>query len=210
MAAMLREIHHIIRPSHAVDATLPNLRGYYWLMFDNDVKGDLYYQVGEGYRYYYKSYKFPSPHDPWDSHYDFGADGDGTLFYPGRPDKIGGTTHIPIESIRLKALRMGLEDYEIFKYAVDRCYKSYVKQQIENAVGNGKYYYTSPQPSNTAMETARVNILSLFSQTPPSGVTKDSTCSTGAGVPSGSVAPAINNNKIYISQADGNSWEDAR
>ena len=34
------------------------------------------------------------------------------MFYPGRPDIIGGTTHIPIESIRLKLIREGLEDYE--------------------------------------------------------------------------------------------------
>ena len=42
----------------------------------------------------------------------FGGNGDGTLFYPGRPDVIGGRTHIPIESIRLKLIREGLEDYE--------------------------------------------------------------------------------------------------
>jgi hypothetical protein len=34
------------------------------------------------------------------------------LFYPGRPDRIGGRTHIPIESIRLKLIREGMEDYE--------------------------------------------------------------------------------------------------
>lgn len=72
---------------------------------------------------------------------------------------------------------MGLEDYEIFKYASDQCYKSYVKQQVESAVGTGKYYYTSPQPSDTAMEAARSNILALFGQSPPSGVTKDTSCS---------------------------------
>jgi hypothetical protein len=34
------------------------------------------------------------------------------LFYPGRPDRIGGQTDIPIESIRLKLIREGMEDYE--------------------------------------------------------------------------------------------------
>jgi hypothetical protein len=37
---------------------------------------------------------------------------DGTLFYPGTPDRIGGTRHVPVESIRLKLIREGLEDYE--------------------------------------------------------------------------------------------------
>jgi hypothetical protein len=34
------------------------------------------------------------------------------LFYPGRPDRIGGKSDIPIESIRLKLIREGMEDYE--------------------------------------------------------------------------------------------------
>jgi len=32
----------------------------------------------------------------------FGGNGDGTLFYPGSPDRIGGHTGIPVDSIRLK------------------------------------------------------------------------------------------------------------
>lgn len=43
-----------------------------------------------------------------------GGNGDGTLFYPGRPRTIGGTTQIPLESVRLKLIREGLEDYEYF------------------------------------------------------------------------------------------------
>ena len=58
-------------PSDMVDATLPNLRGYYWLLFDNDLRGDLYYQVFDGYRYWHSSFNFPSPYDPWDSVFDF-------------------------------------------------------------------------------------------------------------------------------------------
>ena len=50
--------------------------------------------------------------DPWDSVFLVGGNGDGTLFYPGRPDHIGGHTDIPIESIRLKLIREGMEDYE--------------------------------------------------------------------------------------------------
>jgi len=50
--------------------------------------------------------------DPWKDVYLFGGNGDGTLFYPGRPEVIGGTTQIPVESIRLKLISEGLEDYE--------------------------------------------------------------------------------------------------
>ncbi|MDC4223931.1 MAG: DUF4091 domain-containing protein [Candidatus Manganitrophus sp.] len=57
------------------------------------------------------AYQF-STNDPWKNIYYFTGNGDGTFFYPGRPDKIGGTKHIPIPSIRLKMLREGIEDYE--------------------------------------------------------------------------------------------------
>jgi hypothetical protein len=50
--------------------------------------------------------------DPWENIRLYGGNGDGTLFYPGRPDRIGGRTDIPIESIRLKLIREGMEDYE--------------------------------------------------------------------------------------------------
>eukprot|EP01048_Picozoa_sp_COSAG05_P026081 COSAG05_NODE_6941_length_878_cov_0.870347_1_plen_89_part_00 len=43
--------------------------------------------------------------DPWDQQLVAGGNGEGTLFYPGRPDVIGGTTHIPVASMRLKMIR---------------------------------------------------------------------------------------------------------
>lgn len=146
-------------PSHMVDATFQNLKAYYWLMYDNDIAGDVYYQIVDGYRYYISSWTGPSPYDPWDSMFDFGGDGDGTLFYPGRIDKIGGTTDIPIETLRLKALRQGLEDYEIFMQT-----PSYARSQIETvtAISTNKYFYTTPvdyATMATQMETARNNIL---------------------------------------------------
>lgn len=44
-----------------------------------------------------------------------GGNGEGTLFYPGRPDKIGGNDHIPVSSLRLTLIREGNEDYECVK-----------------------------------------------------------------------------------------------
>jgi hypothetical protein len=57
--------------------------------------------------------------DAWNSHVaghdalcDFGGNGDGALFYPGTPARIGGTHDIPVESMRLQLIREGMEDYE--------------------------------------------------------------------------------------------------
>jgi Domain of unknown function (DUF4091) len=68
-----------------------------------DVDGELYYATVYAYNF----------RDPWiEGVWDFGGNGDGTLFYPGTPRHIGGKTHVPVESLRLKHLRDGLEDYE--------------------------------------------------------------------------------------------------
>ena len=48
-----------------------------------------------------------------------GGNGDGTLFYAGTTARIGGTHAIPIESMRLKRLRDGREDYEWLKWLQD-------------------------------------------------------------------------------------------
>ena len=47
-----------------------------------------------------------------------GGNGDGTFFYPGTPGQIGGPagSDIPIESIRLKRIRDGREDFEYLHY----------------------------------------------------------------------------------------------
>lgn len=48
----------------------------------------------------------------WTDTFAYGGNGDGQLFYPGRPDVIGGKHDIPVETIRLKMIRESFEDYE--------------------------------------------------------------------------------------------------
>ena len=90
-------------PSYAVDVPAVANRIMPWLTWKYKVEGELYFSMNEA---------FSQDADPWNNIYLFGGNGDGTLFYPGRPNQIGGTTDIPIESIRLKLIREGLEDYE--------------------------------------------------------------------------------------------------
>jgi hypothetical protein len=73
-----------------------------WLTWKYGIGGELYFNTDEAY----------GKKDPWKDVNLFGGNGDGTLFYPGVPEAIGGSKHIPIESIRLKLIREGLEDYE--------------------------------------------------------------------------------------------------
>ena len=73
------------------------------------MSGELYYEVTESF------------HNgaPWSNLYAYGGTGDGTLFYPGTPSAIGGTTHVPVASLRLKIIREGMEDFEYLKLLSD-------------------------------------------------------------------------------------------
>ena len=90
-------------PSYMIDAPAVANRVMPWIAWKYRIKGELYYSMDEAYG---------RGKDPWDSVFLVGGNGDGTLFYPGRPDHIGGHSDIPIESIRLKLIREGMEDYE--------------------------------------------------------------------------------------------------
>jgi len=91
-------------PSYMIDHTAVRNRIMGWMSYRYDMLGELYFDV---------NYCYDQGGDPWVTQHYFDGNGDGTLYYPGRPDRIGGTTHIPVESIRLKHVRDGLEDYEL-------------------------------------------------------------------------------------------------
>ena len=90
-------------PSYMIDVPGAANRVMQWLAWKFRIDGELYYSMNEAYG---------QDNDPWVNVRLSGGNGDGTLFYPGRPDRIGGQRDIPIESIRLKLIREGMEDYE--------------------------------------------------------------------------------------------------
>ena len=90
-------------PSYMIDASGAANRVMQWVAWKYGIEGELYYSVNESYS---------QSDDPWTKARLSGGNGDGTLFYPGQPRRIGGRSDIPIESIRLKLIREGMEDYE--------------------------------------------------------------------------------------------------
>jgi hypothetical protein len=94
-------------PSFMVDNTAAQNRSQGMLSWLYRVSGVLYYDI---------DYSLSTA---WNSVYAFGGNGDGTLVYPGTPSVIGGTTNIPVASIRLKMIREGFEDYEYMKLVSD-------------------------------------------------------------------------------------------
>jgi len=86
---------------------------FQWLAYVYGIEGELYYASD----YCWES-SCGGQSDPWVSIYAFGGNGDGTLFYPGTPAKIGGSTPVPVPSLRLALIRDGMEDYE-YLHALD-------------------------------------------------------------------------------------------
>lgn len=93
-------------PSVAIDHTALQNRALPWVAYRFGFSGELYWD---------SAYAFVTKSDPWVDQWDFTGNGDGTLLYPGKPSKIGGTTDIPVESVRMKQIRDGIEDYEYLK-----------------------------------------------------------------------------------------------
>jgi hypothetical protein len=90
-------------PTYVIDAPAVGNRVMQWIAWRYRIEGELYYNTVEGYG---------GGGNPWRDPRLYGGNGEGTLFYPGTPERIGGRREIPIESLRLKLIRDGLEDYE--------------------------------------------------------------------------------------------------
>lgn len=88
-------------PSYMVDVSAARNRLMQWVLWRYRIAGELYYETALAFSA-----------DPWSSVYQYSGNGDGTLFYPGVPARIGGEGHVPVASIRLKMIREGIEDYE--------------------------------------------------------------------------------------------------
>lgn len=89
-------------PSRVIDSSAVQDRAFPWIAFAFDITGELYFNAVE---------QFNTAWDE-DGQCKFSGSGDGTILYPGKPSIIGGTTDIPVASIRVKMIREGMEDYE--------------------------------------------------------------------------------------------------
>jgi hypothetical protein len=133
-------------PSYAIDIPALSNRIMEWLSFKYDISGELYYSTTYAY------FGVSGNDDPWNNQYYFWGNGDGTLFYPGRPGKIGGTHHIPVESIRLKMIREGLEDYEYMNLLKNLGEESFVRTQVDSVVMNTYTFSYDPEALYSARE----------------------------------------------------------
>ncbi len=134
-------------PSYAIDAPAISSRIMEWLTWKYKISGELYYSMTESYE---------QKRDPWQDFYLHGGNGDGSLFYPGRISRIGGKHDIPIESIRLKLIRDGLEDYEYLKLLSDQGFQRYADDQADRLVSSTYRWEQNPEVlSSVRLEMGR-------------------------------------------------------
>jgi len=170
-------------PSYAVDTDGTRNRAMEWLSYAYNMQGELYYETTMAY----------TLGDPWTNQLAFGGTGDGTLFYPGTPAKIGGQTEIPIESLRMKGIRDGMEDYELLALAT-RLGLGAQAMQIAQGVYPKTYLATT---SPAAIDAGRAQLAALILHAlgkdtpPPPGGGGSSDCGTTACATTDSTQPKI-------------------
>lgn len=114
---------NIANPSYAIDEPALRARKMPWLSWLYSATGTLYWDTTWAWGETPARNEWTSPLSSL-----FGNSGDGALFYRGRPSQqvsdgasgtvaFGGTTDVPVPSIRLKLTRQGMQDYEYLKLA---------------------------------------------------------------------------------------------
>ena len=88
-------------PSYMIDAPAVAARAMGALAFARGITGELYFDTVYAY----------DVSDPWRTQWAFAGNGDGTLYYPGKPALIGGKHDVPVESLRLVQIARSLADY---------------------------------------------------------------------------------------------------
>ncbi|MEZ0580612.1 hypothetical protein [Nocardioides sp. MH1] len=111
-------------PGYAIDAPANQSRAMSWYVDRWDMDGEASWAANQRLT------------TAWTAggQYESGMNGDGTLFYPGTTAQIGGVHDIPIESIRLKRVRDGHEDWEYIHYL-----RTHGKSAEVDAIVDGLY-----------------------------------------------------------------------
>ena len=138
-------------PSYMADATPVRNRVFQWLAFVDRIEAELYYEID-----YCWGTALCGPNsnanDPWTSIYAFGGNGDGTLIYPGLTTIIGGTTPIPLPSIRLKHIRDGMEDFEYLNALSQAGDDAFARSTAATFITNAYTFNNDPQALANARE----------------------------------------------------------
>jgi hypothetical protein len=170
-------------PSNHIDQIESEQRALGWQDFIYRVSGDYYFEAVIDLP---KAWNTCAGSPPANCQYNEGANGDGTLFYPGTPATIGGTTDIPVESIRLRRIRDGREDFEYL-----HCASTHGRDADARAIAGGLFpTLGQSNVSQASFDAARQQLIALVAQIPSCGRIAFTSDRDG-------------NNEIYVMSDDG-------
>jgi MYXO-CTERM domain-containing protein len=119
-----------------IDESAISNRMMQWMDFKYQVSAELYYDT---------TYAMSdNTRDAWQTQYEFGNNGDGSIWYPGKPAVIGGTHDIPVESIRMKMLREGMQDYEYLNLLTTLGDSAFAQTELGKVVTSGGSFTSDP------------------------------------------------------------------
>jgi glycosyl hydrolase family 123 len=147
-------------PTYMIDASAVRNRAMEWISFLEGATGELYWE---------SAFAFARGTGAWTNQWDFSGNGDGTLFYPGTPARIGGKSHIPVASIRLKMIREGMEDYEYLRALADAGDPEGARQIARQLFSSAYATEVDPGALMAAREAIALRILQLSGKAPPAG-----------------------------------------
>jgi hypothetical protein len=162
-------------PSYMIDASAVRNRAMEWISFLERASGELYWE---------SAYAFARGGGAWTNQWDFSGNGDGTLFYPGTPARIGGKTHVPVASIRLKMIREGMEDYEYLRALVDAGDADGARQIARQLFANAYSTEVDPAALESARQALALRILQKTGKSVPEELPAGG-CGTGGGLGGG-------------------------
>ncbi len=115
-------------PGYAIDAPANQARAMPWIVDAYDATGELNWSTTKRLA------------TAWnvDGQFESGMNGDGTMYYPGTTARIGGAHDIPLESVRLKRLRDGREDWEYMHFLRANGRGSEVDSIVASVYPNGR------------------------------------------------------------------------
>jgi hypothetical protein len=176
-----------------IDAPATQNRAMEWQAWREKVSGELYYDT---------SYAFTRG-DAWTNQYYFYGNGDGTLFYPGTPAEIGGTSQIPIASLRLKMIREGQEDYEYLKLLSDAGDPTMADAEAAGLSPDAYTNMTDPASIDAARHRIATQIETLTGVTSTMGTPPPDATSTGGATTPGGPSASSSGSTAGTSSSNG-------
>lgn len=140
-------------PSYMVDRSAAKNRAMQWLVFLEGATGELYYGTNLALT------------TAWSDQFQFNGNGDGTLFYPGTPDRIGGTRDVPLPSIRLKLIRQGMQDFEWLKWVSEAGDHAFAQEHARRLIPSA----SRVGDDGRAFDEARLALIARYEALQPEG-----------------------------------------